>query len=200
MMYIIALMDVIEFIKSRRSIRRFSQEKLSRELLTEFIEAARHAPAGANIQSLEYIVVDDPGPCAELFEALAWAGHIKPKRNPAPAQRPVAYIIVLSDNSVKQHAAVDAAAAIENILLAAWGRGVGSCWLGLIDRKKISQIFGIADKYNVDSVIALGRPAEKPVAEDAKSADTKYYLDDNDILHIPKRTLKRILHFNKFGS
>ncbi|MBU2457889.1 MAG: nitroreductase family protein, partial [Planctomycetes bacterium] len=101
---------------------------------------------------------------------------------------------------VFRSAAVDAAAAIENILLAAWGKGIGSCWLGLIDREKISQILNIAPKYHIDSVVALGKPAEKPVMEDAKTEDTKYYLDDKDTLHVPKRPLKKILHFNRFGG
>ena len=58
----------------------------------------------------------------------------------------------------------------------------------------------IDEKYDIDSVVALGKPAEKPVMEDATGEDTKYYLDKEDVLHVPKRPLKKILHFNKFGS
>lgn len=192
-------MDIISLIKTRRSIRRFSQETLDRNLIIEFVEAARCAPAGANIQSLEYIIVDDPEVCSALFESLFWAGHVKPKRNPSPQHRPVAYIVVFFDTEIKDNAAVDAAAAIENILLAAWGKGIGSCWLGAIDREKISKILKIGEKYKVDSVVALGKPAEKPIMEDAAGVDTKYYLDAKDELHIPKRPLKKICHINKFG-
>jgi nitroreductase len=193
-------MDIINLIKTRRTIRRFSQEKLDRNLLVDFVEAARCAPAGANIQSLEYVIIDEPKVGADLFETLLWAGHVKPKRNPAPQHRPVAYIVVLTDTAIKDNAVVDAAAAIENILIAAWSKGIGSCWLGAIDREKISRILNIDKKYKIDSVVALGKPAEKPVMEDASGADTKYYLDDNDELHIPKRPLKKILHVNKFGG
>lgn len=193
-------MDIMDLIKTRRSVRRFGQEKLDRNFLVELVEAARSAPAAANVQSLEYVVVDEPKICQELFGTLTWAWHIRPKRKPAPNQRPVAYIVVLIDVEIKKDAAVDAAAAIENILLAAWGKGVGSCWLGALNREKISQILNIDEKYYIDSVVALGKPAEKPVMEDAAGEDTKYYLDENDVLHVPKRPLKRILHFNKFGS
>ena len=192
-------MDIINLIKSRRSIRRFSQEKLQRELLIELVEAARCAPAGANIQSLEYVVVDEPQGCDKVFDCLAWAGHVKPKRNPQPSQRPTAYIVVLSDTEIKKDAHVDAAAAIENILLAAWSKGVGSCWLGSVDRIKLLEILNIGEKYQIDSVVALGKPAETPVMEDAGES-TKYYLDDKDVLHVPKRPLKKILHINKFGK
>jgi nitroreductase len=193
-------MDMLDLIKTRRSIRRFSQEKLDRSFLIELVEAARSAPAFANEQSLEYVVVDEPKICEELFKTLTWAWHIRPKRKPGPNQRPAAYIVVLIDSEIKREAVVDAAAAIENILLAAWGKGVGSCWLGALAREKIFQILGIDEKYIIDSVVALGKPAEKPVMEDAATDDTKYYLDKNDVLHVPKRPLNRVLHFNKFGG
>jgi nitroreductase len=195
-------MDIFDLIKTRRSIRRFSQEKLDRSFLIELVEAARCAPAVANIQPLEYIIVDETKTCQQLFEALSWAGHVRPKRNPQPSQRPVAYIVVLINPEIKKDAAavVDSASAIENILLAAWGSGVGSCWLGAVDRLKIVQVLNIDEKYIVDSVIALGKPAEKPVLEDASGEDTKYYLDPKDVLHVPKRPLKKILHINMFGS
>jgi nitroreductase len=195
-------MDILDLIKTRRSIRRFSQEKLDRNFLIELVEAARCAPAVANIQPLEYIIVDEAGICQRLFEALSWAGHVRPRRNPSPNQRPVAYIVVLINPEIKKDAAavVDSASAIENILLAAWAKGVGSCWLGAVDRIKILEILNLDEKYLIDSVIALGKPAETPVMEDAKEEDTKYYLDYKDVLHVPKRPLKKILHLNKFGS
>ena len=192
-------MGIFDLIKTRRSIRQFSQEKLDRTFLIELVEAARCAPAFANEQSLEYVIVDEPQICQKLFKTLTWAWHVRPKRKPAPNQRPAAYIVVLIDTEIKKESFVDAAAAIENILLAAWGKGVGSCWLGNLNREKIHQILGIDEKYYIDSIVAVGKPAENPVMEDATGEDTKYYLDEKDVLHVPKRPLKKILHFNKFG-
>ena len=193
-------MDILDLIKTRRTIRLFNQEQLDRNLLIELVEAARCAPAFANIQSLEYIVVDEPAVCSWIFETLSWAGYVRPKRNPGPNQRPTAYIAVLIDTEIEKDASVDTAAAIENILLAAWGKGVGSCWLRAIDRLKILEVLNIDERYKVDSVIALGRPAEKPVMEDAAEGNIKYYLDNDNVLHVPKRPLKNILHLNKFCS
>jgi nitroreductase len=192
-------MDIIELIKTRRSVRRFSQEKLDRNFLIELVDAARCAPSKANIQPLEYLIVDEPEVCQQVFEALSWAGHVRPKRNPQPNQRPTAYIIVLVNTDIAIDAYVDAAAAIVNILLAAWAKGVGSCWLNAIDRMKLLQILNIDERYQVDSVIALGKPAETPVMEDA-AENTKYYLDNKDVLHVPKRPLKKILHLNRFAG
>jgi nitroreductase len=192
-------MDIFDIIKSRRSIRRFSQEKLDRNFLIELVELGRSAPAKANIQPLEYIIVDEPKICDKVFEALSWAGHVRPKRNPQPDQRPVAYVIVLVNTSISRDAAYDSSAAIENMLIAAWSKGVGSCWLGAIDRIKLFESLEIDEKYLIDSVVALGKPLEKPIMEDAAES-TKYYVDDKDVLHVPKRPLKRILHINKFAS
>lgn len=193
-------MDFLELIKSRRSVRRFKQKPIDRNVLVELVETARSAPAGANIQSLEYIIVDEPAMVALVFDQLAWAGYVQPKRNPAKGQEPVAYIVVLVDTTIKKDAAADAAAAIENMLLASQSMGLGSCWIGSISRDEIRSILSIPENYKIDSVVALGFPAEKPIMEDCVGDDTRYYLDDNDVLHVPKRSLKKITHNNKFGK
>ena len=188
-------------IKSRRSIRRFKQEPIDIGTLIELVEAGRCAPAGGNVQPLEYVIIDQPKIISLIFEQLAWAGHVRPKRNPAEEQRPVAYIIVLIDTNIKNVGdQIDAAAAIENILLAAWSRQIGSCWLGSINRDKIQKILSIPKHYTIEAVVALGFPTEKPTMEDCGGDDTRYYLDDNDVLHVPKRPLKKITHNNKFGK
>jgi len=194
-------MDVMEVIRSRRSIRRFAQERLERTLLIELVECARCAPCAGNIQALEYIIVDNADLCQDVFGCLAWAANVRPRRNPAAGQRPVAYIVVLIDSKVKKYGGdIDAAAAIENILIAAWSKGIGSCWLGSIDRKQLAAILDVPTGYKIDSVVALGMCAEKPVMEDCEGEDTRYYLDENDVLHVPKRTLKRITYLNGFGQ
>lgn len=195
-------MDVWEAIKRRRSVRRFRQEEISREILIEFIEAARCAPSAANRQPLEFVVVDSEELRAEIFAQLAWAGYVRPRRDPPDGKHPVAYIVVLVDpqKAMSGLGKVDAAAAIENILLAAQGQGIGSCWLGSIKRDKLREILEIPDKYDIDSVIALGYPDEKPIMEDCKGEKIEYSIDDEDVLHVPKRPLASITHMNKFGS
>jgi nitroreductase len=195
-------MDVWEAIKKRRSVRRFRQEEISKEIILELVEAARCAPSAANHQPLGFVIVDNDRQRTQVFAQLAWAGYVQPRRDPPADKRPVSYIIVLvnKERALANFGPVDAAAAIENILLAAQGRDVGSCWLGSIKREKLMEILEIPDKYDIDSVIALGYPDEKPVMEDCKDENIEYYLDDNDVLHVPKRPLQSITHMNKFGS
>jgi nitroreductase len=195
-------MDIWEVIKKRRSVRRFRQKEISTEILLELVEAGRCAPSGANRQPLEFVIVSSEEIKTMVFAQLAWAGYVRPRRDPPADKRPVAYIIVLvsGERTTAKLGPVDAAAAIENILLAAQGNQIGSCWLGSIKRDKIREILEIPDVYEIDSVIALGYPDEQPVMEDCKGESIEYYLDDRDVLHVPKRPLRSITHMNKFGS
>lgn len=197
-------MDFSELIKTRRSIRRFKPTPIDRSTLIELLDAARSAPSAANRQPLEYVLVVEPAVVQKLFEQLAWAAFVQPKRNPPQGSRPVAYIVVLvnTDRRLASFGPVDAAAAIENILLAAWSKGIGSCWLGSIHRDNIRKLLAIPDSLEINSVVALGYPGEQPITEDAKDSSdeaVRYYLDDADRLHVPKRTLNSISHLNRYG-
>ncbi len=191
-------MNVYEAICKRRTVRRFSQEPISPEILDKLINAARLAPSAANLQPGEYIVVTEPDLVNQVFSTLRWAGYIVPKGNPPPGERPIAYIIVLTNNKkTKMSGASDAAAAIENILLAALEEGIGSCWLGSIERETLQKILAIPGYCLIDSVIALGYPRESPAVEEMKDS-IKYWKDEEGLLHIPKRKLKDILHWNRY--
>ena len=193
-------MDVRQAIKTRRSIRFFTQQVISEEIFTQLIEAGRCAPSAANKQPLEYIIVNEKQITDRLFEQLAWAAYVQPKRNPPADKRPAAYIVVLVNNEItlENFGGIDAAAAIENILLSAWAKGIGSCWIGSVNRHNVIDILNIPQNYILDSVIALGYPAEQPQMEDCKDDSIKYYLDADNTLHVPKRPLKAITHLNKF--
>jgi nitroreductase len=195
-------MDTIKAIKTRRSIRFFKQDPIPQHILLELVDAGRCAPSAANCQPLEYVLVTLPELKNMVFDCLAWAAYVKPKRNPPPNKRPVAYIIVIVNRNrqLADYGRVDAAAAIENILLAAYSLQIGSCWLGSINRDKLAGHLSMPSDYMIDSVVALGYPDESPVMEDCKAESTKYYLDANDCLHVPKRPLNSITHFNAFGN
>jgi nitroreductase len=190
--------DVGGIIAGRRTIRQFRPEPLSTELLQKLVDAGRLAPSAANMQPLEFIVVDAPRVRAKVFPCLKWAAYIAPEGNPQPGNEPVAYIVTLVNTKVREKMfEYDVGAAMENMILAALGEGVGSCWLLSIDRDKLKAILGVPDEYRIDCVLALGYPAEEPVAEDFKDSQ-KYWKDAEGCLHVPKRTLASVLHMNRF--
>ncbi len=193
-------MGVMDIIRARRTIRFYEQRAIPVNDLRELVEAARLAPSGGNVQPLEYVVVHDEEVVSQTFPTLAWAGNVAPRRNPPEGKRPVAYVVVLINREVRSSGGEhDAAAAIENLLLAAWEKGIGGCWIGSVDRDEVRGIHGIPDHLATDSVVSLGYPAEQPVAEDT-SESVEYYLDEADTLHIPKRRLADILHENRYGT
>jgi len=191
-------MNFYELILSRRSIRQFKSKPISKDILEKLVNAARLAPSAANRQPLEFIVVDEEEMGRKIFSCLKWAAYIAPQGDPRPGHEPVAYIVILVNTGIKERGyEYDAGAAIENIILAAWEQGVGSCWLLSVERDKIQDILKIPMTYKIDSVIALGYPDEEPIAEIMEDS-VKYWKDSTGRLHVPKRKLEDIIHFNRF--
>lgn len=191
-------MSLYELILSRRSIRQFKPEPVSRSILEKLTNAARLAPSGANLQPLEFVVVDEEGVRKRLFPCLRWAAYIVPEGNPQPGQEPVAYVVVLVNLKLRKKGYErDVGAAVENMILAAWEERIGSCWIANADIEKIKDMLNVPEDYKVDSVLALGYPAEEPITEELKES-VKYWKDSKGRLHVPKRRLDDIVHFNGF--
>jgi nitroreductase len=194
-------MNVYELILKRRSIRRFQSKSISIDTLNRLVNAARLAPSAANLQPLEYIIVDDPELKDRVFTTLKWAGYIAPEGNPPAGEEPVAYLVVALNTDIKATAAdKDVGAACENIILAALSEGIGSCWIESIDRPNLKAILGLPDKLSINSVIALGYPNEQPLVEEMSQPEgsVKYWKDESGRLHVPKRRLVDILYRNGY--
>ena len=191
-------MNVYEAVIKRRTIRRFKQKPVSFEVLKKIVNAGRLAPSGANLQPVECVVADIPDLVVKVFETLAWAGYISPAGNPPEGQRPVAYIIVLTNkNKYEGDCVRDVAAAIENMILVALEEGIGSCWLGSINTNKLRNILKLPEHINIDSVVALGYSDESPQVEEMKDS-VEYWKDENGVLHVPKRSLGDVLFYNEY--
>lgn len=191
-------MSLYELILSRRSIRQFRQVPIAREILQKLVDAARMAPSGANRQPLEYVIVDEDHVKKDLYPSLKWAGYITPRGNPKSGFEPAAYIIALANTTIRAKGYEwDAGAAIEHIILTALEEGIGSCWIASVDREHVRKTFQIPENYKIDSIVALGYPAEQPMTEILVDS-VEYWKDDKGQLHVPKRTLDSITHFNKF--
>jgi len=187
--------DFLNIIKTRRTVRQFRPEPVPQSVLIECIDCARVAPSARNLQPLEYCLVTDPQICEEIFPMLRWAGYIAPLGNPLTGQHPTGYLVVLvNKNLMQSRHANDAGAAIENFILAAWAQGVGTCWIASVEREHLRPLLEIPEQYEIDSVIAFGYPAECPVLETA--TEIRYWKDENNVLHVPKKPMTDILHCN----
>jgi nitroreductase len=151
-------MDVLEAIKTRRSIRRFKKEKIPPNLLKEVLEAARWAPSARNSQPWRFIIIVDEDLKRRVANATT-AGKFL-------AEAPLG-IAVAVDTRATRHPAEDGAAATMNILLAAHALGLGACWIGSYGSSyegEVKKMLGIPEGWALLSVIALGYPNERPVS------------------------------------
>ncbi|MFX0142114.1 MAG: nitroreductase family protein [Candidatus Hodarchaeota archaeon] len=187
-------MDLEDAIFKRRTIRRFKQDPISLDLLKKLVDYARVAPMASNIQALEFIIVETREMREKLFPLVNWAGSLPPEqRTPEINRRPTAYIIVLVNTEIKKtYVDFDVGAAVENILLGAVMHGIGSCWMGSINARRIKKLLEIPDNYDIKHIISLGYPDEESVME--PYTDTfKYWKDEDGKMHVPKRDLNDII-------
>lgn len=193
---------VLRTIMARRSVRAFGPEPVSDETLARLVDAARVAPSAANLQPLSYVAVSDPELLPKIFECLKWAAYIAPLGNPPPGKEPKAYVVVLVDKSLARADFVkyDVGASVENLILAAWEIGLASCWIGSVNRPRVTRLLAVPDRLEVDCVVALGTPAESPVMVEMKGDDLKYWRDEAGVHYVPKRPLLKILHRGRFGE
>ena len=191
-------MDTYELIIKRRSIRRFKDIPIPQEILKRCANAARLSPSAVNFQPLDYMVIDDAQLLPQVFSTLKWAIQISPAGDPPQGKIPKAYIIILKNRDVGTPSSVyDIGAAMENIILVALEEGIGSCPMGSVDRDKMRKILTIPDNYEIPLVMVLGYPDESPV-EEPFDGSLKYWKDEKGVLHVPKKKLETILHWNAF--
>ena len=184
-------METTDAMFSRRSIRRFKNEPLAEGQLTKIARAGLAAATAANRQTWRFIMVDDAELVDRCTDTLGWlAGE------PSANERPVAHVVALVPKDASWAAQADAAAAIQNMLLAATDLGIGSCWFGSVKREDLASLLSIPDEWHIYSVAAFGLSAEEPVV--TESEDTKITRDDNGQLTVPKKPLDSVLSKNGF--
>jgi nitroreductase len=182
-------------IKSSRSYRRFyGEKKVSYEQLKELVDYARLSPSGANRQPLKYIIVCQDEMNKKVYETLGWAGYLKDWDGPIETERPTGYIIMLRDLSINKNMSIDEGIAAQSIFLGATEMNLGGCYIGSFKKDKLKEICNLNDEYDIALVIALGYPKEKVVIENIGSdGDVKYWRDENQVHHVPKRSMDEII-------
>ena len=183
-----------DLILKNRSYRRFHQnEKISVEQLRNWIDLARNSASARNSQSLKYILSTDESLNAQIFEQLAWAGYLTTWKGPDEGERPLAYIVLLHDTLVSGNYFCDDGIAMQSILLGATEDGFGGCIIHSVNRNKLREILNLSEQYEILYVLALGKPKETVVLEEMNEGDVKYWSDENEVHHVPKRGLDEII-------
>ena len=188
---------IYEKIANRRTIRRFQNRKVPKEVLIKCVDAARLSPSAANRQPLKYVIVNDEKLLRDVFSTLRWAGYL-PDFSPSEEEMPRAHIVILLDKNISKKADNDAGIASMSISMVAHDEGVGSCILGAVDRERLREILKIPENLDILLVVSLGYPDESPVVEKMKGDDVKYWLDEREVLHVPKRDLEETVKWNSY--
>jgi nitroreductase len=192
------IMPFSEILKTRRTVRLYQQKPIPWKELEECVDAARLAPSARNIQPFEYVVVTDEKVRKDMLSCMGLGGFISNVVKDYSTKQPAAYAVVLANKELRgDWTSHDCGLAVENLVLAAWEKGIASCILARVNREKIKEILKIPEKYDIELVVTMGYPAEKPIPEEMKEK-TDLYRDEKGVLHVPKRPLKSILHKDGF--
>ena len=162
-------MNVMDAIKSRRSIRKYKAEPVSDKLIESVLEAARWAPSWANTQCSRFVVVKSPETRAKIADALK-------KGNPATEAVRSAPVVIVAcaemgkSGFYKGQASTDngdwfmfdVGLAMQNLVLAAHELGLGTVHVSLMDAKKIEEILQVPEGVRVVELTPLGYPEEQP--------------------------------------
>jgi nitroreductase len=140
-------MDVIEAIMGRKVQRAFARRPVEIEKLSKIVSAGRHAMSARNLQPWRFIVIGSPDTLREIG-ALCSTGKFV---TDAPSA-----IVVLKDTTNARWADVDCAQAVQNMASAAWGLGLGTCWVGNFDAQKIAQILHVPDGWAIFTILPFG--------------------------------------------
>ncbi len=189
------LTDVIEIIRTRRSIRNYREDPLSDEDIKFLIDCARYAPSGSNMQPWSFLVIQNKEVMQKLSEngkkamiplaekiandpkrAAGFISYLKAKGSNLFYNAPL--LIIIFGNKISVTADWDCAMAAQNMMLAAHSRGIGSCWIGLVmpalmDEKILVEL-GAPAGYKAVAPLIFGYPKGKTAMPERREPEVKW--------------------------
>ena len=173
-------MNTIECIKTRRSIRSYTPDKVDRELLKEVVEAASYAPSWKNTQVTRYIIIDDEALKNKIAKECCSATH----NGGIIMQAPVLVVTTMMRNrsgyerdgsystpKKKGWQMYDCGIAGQTFCLAAHEKGLSTLIMGIYDEEKITEILKIPEEQEVCALIAVGYANESPDVPKKKTVE-----------------------------
>jgi nitroreductase len=100
---------------------------------------------------------------------------------------------MLQDTLISGNCLCDDGIAAQSILLGATEAGFGGCIIHSVNRTRLSELLDLSAQYEIIQVLALGKPKETVVLEEMQNGDVKYWRDENQVHHVPKRALDEII-------
>lgn len=166
-------MEIQEALLNRRSIRKYTNQKISADNINTILKAAMYAPSTMNTQAWQFVVIDDKKVLLKIFEIIPHAEMLKQTDKA---------ILVCGDLSIEKnenYLLQNCSAVTQNILLSAYGLGLGSCWISVYGSeetlKKIKSHFKLPDNIIPVSLVSLGYPDEEVKTEERFKEDKIHF-------------------------
>ncbi len=186
-------METLEAIRTRRSVRRFSDRPVEQEKLQAVLEAIRQAPSWANMQCWRFVVVQDPDVRRRISELSYVEAFFAPKgykTNPAQQALADAPVVIVAcgeptlsgDLRGQQYYMTDVGIATQNLMLAAHAQGLGSVFVGVFDEEQVGDLLNIPPGVRIIGLFPLGYPLEEVKAS------------------TPRKPLEEIVHFGSWKA
>ena len=178
-------MQPTKLIRTLRAVRRFAEQPVPREVLDDILEAARWTGSSKNSQPWELVVVADRGTLQELAKLGQYADLL------AGAQCAIVLVMESGGN------AFDAGRLAQNIMLAAWAHGVGSCIASLFpeeNERRAKEMLGVPEHRSVHTAIALGYPADAQARKLSGSPP-----GTRSVVPIGRKPLAELVSWERYG-
>ena len=175
-------MEALECIKTRRSVRKFTEQPVDRALLEQVVAAAAYAPSWKNTQIARYTVVTDPAKKQRLADECMMDFAFNQKTSSHASALVVVTAITgrsgyerdgsFSTSQGTHWQSFDAGVAAQTFCLAAHALGLGTVIMGIFDEAKVRAVLDLPAEQMVSAIFAIGHPAEQPVCPKRKDVDT----------------------------
>jgi len=146
-------MDVLELLKSRRSIRKYKSTPIEDKKIAKCLEAARWAPSASNKQPWEFIIVKDEKVRKKFAEIHPYAKFV--------AESPVVFVPLTNPEIHAKYHMSDTGSSIIHFMIEAHSLGLGTCWAGVIGASfepELKKLLNVPDHLNIMAIVALGYP------------------------------------------
>jgi nitroreductase len=163
-------MDVLDAIRTRRSIRKYTKDPVEDEKIQTCLEAAQWAPSASNKQPWNFIVVRNEETRKKLSEMHPYGRFMR--------DSPVVFVVLGDPDLNPKYYLMDACIATQNLLLAAHAQGLGTCWMGVIDasfEKDMKTLLKIREPLRILCCVSMGYPDESRTSSRRPLSDIVSY-------------------------
>jgi nitroreductase len=140
--------DFLEFLKGRRSIRKFEEKQISEKEIEMILEAGRWTPSASNRQPWQFIVIKNKEILMMVAKTAIYGKFVR--------TAPLAIAIVGKTKESPNWYAIDTSLVSMNMILMAWALGIGTCWIGSMNREKAKDLLGLGKDDYLLTILPFG--------------------------------------------